>query len=172
MLKKTIKVTARIFSVLLFLVVIGCDPFSKETMDFYEDTKSIDLSDENINSISIHSTENDVTATFGKPNDVEEIANPQSKYLSYDEIEFGIAADKVIRYYFTKNYETSKGIKIGDTKEEVIKEYGENYYERTEGGLDTVGYFDKENKINIEFEFYENKAAAVMIERIGWREVC
>ncbi|RBW68597.1 hypothetical protein [Bacillus taeanensis] len=167
MLKRMIKVTAQILSVLLFVFVIGYDPFAKDTMDFYEDTKSIDLSAEKVKSISIHSTENDVTAAFGKPNDVEEIANPKSKYLSYDEIEFGIAADKVIRYYFTKHYETAKGIKIGDTKEEVIKEYGQNYYERVEGGLNTVGYFDKENKINIEFGFRENKAAAVMVGKVG-----
>ncbi|WP_075038395.1 hypothetical protein [Halobacillus dabanensis] len=71
-----------------FLILIGCEPLAKETMDFYESTESIDLSGENINSISINSYENEVINTFGKPSEVEEIEDPKSKYLSYDGVEF------------------------------------------------------------------------------------
>lgn len=160
----------------MFLILIGCEPLAKGTMDFYESSESIDLSGENINSISINSNENDVINTFGNPTEVEEIENPISKYLSYDGLEFGLIDDKVIRLFIrrkhenSKIYETVKEIKIGDTKKKVIKVYGENYYERVEGGLDTVGYFDKGNMINIEFGFYENKAVAVIIQKIGWIE--
>ncbi|MBM7553947.1 hypothetical protein [Thalassobacillus pellis] len=171
-----LKISTVISTIITFLILMGCEPLAKETMDFYESTESIDLSDENINSISINSYENDVINTFGKPTEVEEIRDPKSKYLSYDGVEFGFADAKVIRLFIrrtdenSKIYETAKGIKIGDTKDQVIKEYGENYYERVESGLDTLGYFDKDNLINIEFGFNENKVIAVIIKKIGWKE--
>ena len=57
---------------------------------------------------------------------------------------------------------------MGDTKENVIQAYGENFYERVESGLDTIGYFDKENMINLEIGFKENKIVLVMIEKIKY----
>ncbi|SFJ31202.1 hypothetical protein SAMN04487936_101626 [Halobacillus dabanensis] len=170
------RINLKISTVIMFLILIGCDPLAKETMDFYESTESIDLSDENIHSISINSSEGDVINTFGKPNEVEKIEDTKSKYLSYDGVEFGVEDEEVIRFFIRRThesstiYQTAKEIKIGDTKEKVMKEYGENYYERVESGLDTVGYFDKGNRINIEFGFNENEVIAVIIEQIGWKE--
>ncbi|WP_163969345.1 hypothetical protein [Oceanobacillus halotolerans] len=175
-LRRILKISTIISTIIMFLILIGCEPLAKGTMDFYESTESIDLSGENINSISINSNKNDVINAFENPTDVEVIENPKSKYLSYDGIEFGFIEDRVIRLFIrrehknSKIYETSKEIKIGDTKEKVIKEYGENYYERVQDGLDTVGYFDKDNMINVEFGFYKNKVIAVIIQKIGWRE--
>lgn len=175
-LRRNLKISTVISTIIMFLILIGCEPLAKEKMDFYESTESIDLSGENINSISINSYENDVIDTFGKPTEIEEIENPKSKYLSYDGVEFGFVDDKVIRLFIrrthenSKIYETANEIKIGNTKEKVIKEYGENYYDRVEDGLDMVGYFDKDNMINIEFGFNENKVIAVIIQQIGWKE--
>ncbi|QVY63457.1 hypothetical protein [Cytobacillus gottheilii] len=166
----------KILTLIMILILIGCEPLAKETMDFYENTGSIDLSSEDINSISINSSEKDVINNFGKPNEVEEIDNPKSKYLSYDGVEFGFVDDKVIRLFIkrthenSKIYETYKEIKIGDKKEKVMKEYGDQYYERVESGIDTVGYFDKDNRINIEFGINEDKVIAVIIQQIGWKE--
>ncbi|MBN9653203.1 hypothetical protein J0K78_02915 [Halobacillus sp. GSS1] len=170
------KISTVLSTMIMLFLLIGCEPFSKETMDFYESTDGIDLSGENILSISIHSSEDDVINTFGKPMEVEEIENPKSKYLSYDGVEFGFVDDKVMRLFIRRTHEnskiygTAKKIKIGDAKEEVIKEYGENYYERVESGLDTLGYFDKDNRINIEFGFNEKEVIAVIIKKIGWKE--
>ena len=144
-LRVNLKTSTVISTIIMFLILIGCEPLAKETMDFYDSTESIDLSGENINSISINSYENDVIKTFGKPTEVEVIEDPKSKYLSYDGVEFGFVDDKVIRLFIrrthenSKIYETAKEIKIGDTREQIIKEYGENYYERVESGLDTLG---------------------------------
>ncbi|SEJ79532.1 hypothetical protein SAMN04488127_2826 [Bhargavaea ginsengi] len=175
-MKSHLKVTALISTIIMFIFLTGCDAFAKETMDFYKSTNSIDLSGEKINSISINSNENDVITAFGEPNNVEEIENPKSKYLSYDGVEFDLIDDKVMQIFIkresenSKKYKTAKEIKIGNTKEIVIKRYGQNYYERVEGGLETVGYFDKDNMINIEFGFHENQVAAIIIQKIGWRE--
>ena len=155
-----------VFSLSMLLVLTGCDPFAKSKMEFYNSTESINLSEENVNSITLNSTVNDVTEAFGKPIKVNIVTNPQSKYLVYDGIEFGMIEDKVIRYYFNNNYQTAKGISVGDTKEIVIQAYGENFYERVESGLNTIGYFDKEHRINLEFGFKENKTEVVIIEKV------
>ncbi|MGG4166407.1 hypothetical protein ABEW00_02835 [Rossellomorea vietnamensis] len=168
---KTIsKINLLSLSVLVFFSLQGCDPFANEMKDFYQSTESIDLSNENIKLISTNSIENDVISVFGEPNDVEEITSPKSKYITYEGIEFGFIEDKVIRYIITDKYETAYNIKIGDLKEKVFKEYGGKYYKRVESGLETVGYFDKNNLINIEFGFKENKVIAIIVQKINWRE--
>ena len=155
-----------IFSLSMLLFLTGCDPMSKSKMEFYNSTESINLSEENINSIKINSTTNDVTGILGKPDKVNIGANPTSKYLIYEEIEFGIIEDKVFRYHFNNNYQTSKGITVSDTKEDVIQAYGEDFYERVESGLDIIGYFDKINMINLELGFKENKTVLLTIEKV------
>ncbi|MCG7344546.1 hypothetical protein MHZ92_10395 [Sporosarcina sp. ACRSL] len=165
-MKSKTKFGTLIFSLFMLLFVIGCDPFAKSKTDFYNSTESINLSEENVSSIKINSTTNDVTGTFGKPVKVNIETNPTSKYLIYEGIEFGIMEDKVFRYYFNNNYQTAKGITVSDTKEDVIQAYGEDFYERVESGLDIIGYFDKENMINLEIGFEENKAAVILLEKV------
>ena len=150
----------------MLLFLIGCDPFAKSKKEFYNNTESINLSEENVSSIKINTTTNDVTGTFGKPIKVNIVTNPTSKYLIYEGIEFGIIEDKVFRYNFKNNYQTAKGITVGDTKEDVIQVYGDDFYERVESGLDTIGYFDKEDMINLEIGFKENKAVVITIEKV------
>ena len=150
----------------MLLFLIGCDAFSESKTEFYNSTESINLSEENISSIKIKSTTNDITGTFGKPVKVNIVTNPTSKHLIYEGIEFGIIDDKVFRYYFNNYYQTSKGITMSNTKEDVIQAYGKDFYERVESGLDTIGYFDKVNMINLEIGFKENKAVLITIEKV------
>lgn len=165
-MKSKTKFGVQIFSLFMLLFLMGCDPLAKSKTEFYNGMDSINLSEENVNSITLNSTTNDVIGAFGKPIEVNVVANPKSKYLVYEGIEFGIIEDKVISYYFSNNYQTVKGIKVGDTKENVIQAYGENFYERVESGLITIGYFDKENRINLEIGFKENKAVIITIEKV------
>ncbi|MDW0118564.1 hypothetical protein QTL97_16680 [Sporosarcina thermotolerans] len=167
-MKSKMKYGTLVFSLFMLLLLMGCDPFAKSKTEFYDSTKSTNLSEESVNSVALNSTANDVTGAFGKPIEVNIVANPKSKYLVYEGIEFGIIEDKVISYYFNNNYQTTLGIKTGDTKENVIQAYGENFYERVESGLDTIGYFDKENMINLEIGFKENKIVLLMIKKIGY----
>ena len=39
--------------------------------------------------------------------------------------------------------------------EDVIQAYGGNYYEREDSGARIIGYFDKTQKVNMEFSFNE-----------------
>lgn len=64
----------------------------------------------------------------------------------------------IVRFIVTDSQqETVRGIKIGDEKEKVIKEYGENYYTRSEQGVNIIGYVDKKNKTSIEFWLADGK---------------
>jgi hypothetical protein len=132
-------------------------------MDFYDSVSSVDLSKEDVNSITLNSKEQDIINIFGSPNDVTEIENV--KYLIYDQIEFAIINQQVNRYYFNEEYETAKGIKIDDDVAETLNSYGENNYERFEQGARIIGYFDKENNMDIEFICYENKVKGVILEK-------
>lgn len=170
-LKKYIKF-ALILTLFLFLFVLisGCD---KNKMTFYENTKSINLSDENIKSITINSDLSEVKKVFGKPKKIETINSPSSKYYIFDdnkekgELEFKIIKNKVERYLISDNeFKTSNGIAIGDSKENVIKAYGKNYYERTDTGSNIIGYFDKKNKLNLEFAMDKNNKINGMLLEI------
>lgn len=169
-MNKKIRVGLLFLSTFLLLLTIGCDPSSKDKMEFYDSTKSTGLSNENVESISLNSKEMEVTDVFGEPKEIREIKNPPSKYLAYDEIEFGIIDEKVTIYFFNDNYSSSRGTKTGDSKEKVIETYGEDYYERTDTGLEIIGYFDKEEMINIEFSFLDNKVNGIMVEKVKGRE--
>ena len=69
-MKSKLKIGTLIFSAFLLLISTGCDPSSKDKMEYYDNTKGIDLSDENVNSISLNSNENDVINAFGNPTEV------------------------------------------------------------------------------------------------------
>ena len=53
-----------------------------------------------------------------------------------------------------KSLSTSKGIFAGDPIEKVKKMYGNKYYERSEQGIDILGYVDKKNHRTIEFWYW------------------
>lgn len=144
-------------SLLLFsLFLSGCG--TKNKMDFYKETESTDLSNEAIETVSIGSNEKEVLSEFGEPDFLEEEKESKSTHLIYGkDLEFKIVEGIVERYLIiNKKYQTEKRINTGSSKEDVIDAYGDNYYERTDTGADVIGYFDKNNKINIEFSLDSN----------------
>lgn len=154
---------------LLAIILAGCDPSTKDKMEFYSQTKTTDLSKENIRSISIHSSEKKVAEEFGKPDSIENIEMPKSSYYLYGKInvEFRVVNGKVTRYLLSsKKYSTSKGITVGSRKEDVIKAYGDHFYERNDTCAAIVGYFDKANKINIEFGLNHGQVAGIAVSEL------
>ena len=158
---------------LFVLILVGCDSSFKDKMEFYDSTLSINLSDEKMKSISINSSENDVEAVFGKPDFIDKIEKPKSTYYIYGknetnyDIDFLFVNGEVKRYFISSGkYRTSKGISEGSSKKDVIKAYGENSYERTDSGATIIGYFDKENKINIEFGMSNDKVDGIIVAEI------
>ncbi len=102
-------------------LLAGC---SSNKMDFYDQTKSTALQDERLKSISLRSNESDVVDAFGKPDSVNVIGKPKSKYLIYgdqkpkSDVEFQIVNGHVVKIIFsTEDDQTVKGISYGDSKE-------------------------------------------------------
>jgi hypothetical protein len=52
---------------------------------------------------------------------------------------------------------SAKGIIVGDSISKVKKAYGENFYKRTEQGVDILGYVDQRNHQSIEFWYGHNR---------------
>lgn len=159
-------------SILLLSIIVlsGCGTTNK--MDFYENTDSTSLSEE-VNTISLNSTEDKIKEILGEPDFVEEVEKSKSTYLIYgkdrdnSDIEFQIVNGQVASYFFSSNtYKTSKKITKGSSKEDVIQEYGENYYERDDSGAKIMGYFDKNQKVNMEFSFNET-IEGIIISKIN-----
>ncbi|MEY8192054.1 hypothetical protein AB4X15_20655 [Peribacillus simplex] len=52
---------------------------------------------------------------------------------------------------FENSLQTSKGIKLGSKKADVLSKYGDHYYKSYEQGADIIGYIDHKRNITLEF---------------------
>ncbi|MGE7904574.1 hypothetical protein ACQKNS_09305 [Peribacillus sp. NPDC094092] len=52
---------------------------------------------------------------------------------------------------FDNPLQTSKGIKLGSKKADVLSKYGDHYYKSYEQGADIIGYIDHKRNITLEF---------------------
>ncbi|MGG1220763.1 CAP-associated domain-containing protein [Priestia endophytica] len=158
-----------ILSSLLVAFLFGCGTVDK--MEFYGDTKSTELPEE-VNGIYLGTTEDKVEEVLGKPDFIEKSEDKTFNNLIYGrdkenpEIELQVSDGKVNRYFFfSDKYSSIKGITKGDSKEDILKKYGEKYYQRDETGLKIMGYFDKKSKVNIEFSLADH-VEGIMVSKI------
>jgi hypothetical protein len=148
---------------LILLTGYGQDLNDRES--FYKTIEHTDLSLENVKGVSLDTEEETVLSYLKAPYEVNEIPETQTKYLVYEDVEFGIKDKKVFRYVFRGDYNTAKGIRAGDEVEKVIDAYGPHYYERTDTGTAVIGYFDKMHNINMEFSFVDKKLIGTIIQK-------
>lgn len=152
-------------------VLTGCG--SKDKMDFYEDTLSTSLSEE-VGDVALHSKKKQIIENLGTPDFVEKEKTSKSTYYKYGDtesdtdLEIQIVKGQVNRYSFSSDaYQTAKGITKGVSKNEVIREYGDRYYEREDSGSTIIGYFDKTKKVNIEFTLNDKeRVKGIMVTEI------
>lgn len=158
---KNIFLTTFLFAASLTLV--GCDVLEKDAYDYMEEVKSTDLSNESINSISL-----------GDPLEKIEIGKPKRKeqdesivHLTYgnDGLLIILNNNQVIEYQINNNqYRTEKGIKIGSSKDEIVKVYGPNHYKnREDEAFANLGYFDKELDRHIEFTLKNDQVITIKV---------
>ena len=146
---------------LALFVLSACG--TKDKLELLDETASTDLSAESVASVHVGSSESDVLKTLGEPIVMEETKEPKATYLSFGsskkniDLEVKIVDGKVVRYILpTAKYETEKNVSLENSKEEIIQHYGQNFYSRTDTGTEVIGYFDKEQKINLEFSFEDS----------------
>ncbi len=161
-----------IFSIIL-LVIMGLSFNSKIlpnlSRSFHHTfTKSIDLSDENIEGLRLYDSIDDeeIVLRYGKQ-------TKQSRNVTgynYFELRKGIevAANtkgEILRFIVTdEKIETTKGISLGDNDIDVKDAYGNNHYSRREQGAEIIGYIDKENNTSIEFWISDDKVIMIRLD--------
>lgn len=161
--KFIIKISSIIIaSILALFVFIFLLLFLSEDKEFkFYITKSINLSEENIEGIYLYDSIDNykIKNKYGKS---LTHGNDNTEYNYYNltdgiEIATNKYDNKIIRFIVAdENIKTSRGIYVGDNKDKILKSYGKNYYTRVEQGTDIIGYVDKGKKWCLEFWLVEN----------------
>lgn len=89
---------------------------------------------------------------FGEFEELESLQ--YDEWLAFEHLIIGVNEQKEIIYIHTDdtNQTTEKGIKIGDTIEQVKSTYGENHYNLKEKEYgESLNYVDRDAKIHIQF---------------------
>lgn len=155
----------------VFFILSGCEVFIKDSYDFYDEIETIDLSNENISNIILGSTENEILKELGTPQEVEQ-SDDTYKNIFYEKqgLYFLLENNKLVEYRIAiKKYPSNKQIKVGNKKQNVIEEYGENYYTKKngDGSVSSIGYFDKTNNLHIEFGLLDDKVIFINVVEIS-----
>lgn len=136
-------------------------------------TKSTDLSNENIDGLYLGERFNSekVKSKYGEIHMQSSNIDDYNYYCLNKNIEVATKKDdhKIIRFCVNNEtlktkMKTEKGVSFGDSKEEVINLYGEDYYNRIEQGLDIIGYVDKEQDWSIEFWLSEEGVCYIRLD--------
>ncbi|RUL54052.1 MULTISPECIES: hypothetical protein [Lysinibacillus] len=128
-------------------------------------TPDINLDDENINGIHLNQNINELNTNAIS----QDKNNPSINYLSGIRLikdENGNINNIAITHESNKTVKTSRGITVGDSIESVKISYGENYYNRTEQGVEIMVYVHN-NKF-IEFWHWNNEVQEI---RFGLRGI-
>lgn len=124
-------------------------------------TNTINLGNESVDGLSLNDDfySKEISEKYGKKTEQSRDVENYDYFKITNEIEVAVnKKGKITRFIITdSSLETAKGIKIGDTKKDIIKAYGDNYYFRIEQGLDIIGYVDKKRDISLEFWLVNNK---------------
>ncbi len=151
------------------ILIGGCG--SKEKMDFYEQTKSTDLSDVTIDTLTLNAKETQVKEVLGEPDFTETVEEPPSTYYIYGEdeklydLDIRLVDGKAKRYFLAKNtVHSDLGDLIGKSEQAVFQAFGDDYYKRMDTGTNVIGYFDKQSKINMEFTVDETVTGIILSE--------
>ncbi|MFD1019734.1 hypothetical protein [Thalassobacillus hwangdonensis] len=150
----------------VLMVLAGCDAFAKEKMDYYDETDSTELTGITVDGIGVSSSKSEMINTFGEPDQVDEVGEPPAEYFIYDQVEFGIKNQQVFRFIILESHALNNGIAPGDKMDKVIEILGENYYIREDTGSEILGYFDKENKVSLEFALKDERVSYILMQTL------
>jgi hypothetical protein len=165
--KNKIFKTITIILLLICCVVFGAYQYLKRSSSFIL-TKTTNI-EENINGLQLYDNIDSKEFVKKYGTNFKRLDNTLYDYYSLDD-SLIIATNKqkqIIRIILVNGqsistFKTSKGIKLGSQIDDVIKVYGENYYNRmSDIGVPVIGYVDKKRKINLEFFNYKNKVTVI-----------
>lgn len=158
--------TALVFIFTALILAYGYLNFGPRQANYWL-TKSTPLVEETIGSYSLDQNIKDINPS---PATITEVDHEDYDHYS---IPSGLTIttlrrdNKIIRIWDMTSdgrLETSKGIHRGSSQNDVIAAYGKNYYQRSEQGVNIVGYIDKNKQQTLEFWLYENNVTAVRLD--------
>ncbi|SOC21755.1 outer membrane protein assembly factor BamE (lipoprotein component of BamABCDE complex) [Ureibacillus xyleni] len=160
-----------ILTISVFFILSGCEILTKDSYDFYDEVNTTDLSNESINNIKIGSSKNEIIKVLGTPEQVEQ-SDDIYKNIVYEKqgLNFLLENNKLVEYRVSvKKYPSSKQVKVGDKKQDVIDKYGEDYYIKKDGDgtVASIGYFDKTNYLHMEFGLLDDKVIFIIVVDIS-----
>lgn len=126
--------------------------------------RSTDLPDERIGEVALLSqVDSDFKAEYGPYEESDNVFYHKS--LDFPQFHIGTNEDDDIIYIaaYNSGMPTGKGLSVGDTLEDAAEAYGEHYYSRSDMGVDTIGYVDREQDISIEFDHRDQKVTGIRL---------
>lgn len=146
----------------------GCGTINKT--EYYDQVESTDLINENLKSVTIGSSVQEIEREFGEPRTIHQTKNPEATYYNYGDsndrvdLEFKVVDNSVERYViYSSRHESARSIRIGHSIDEVIQAYGDHYYERKDTGMKIIGYYDHINHVDIEFGIDDELVRSIMV---------
>ena len=132
-----------------------------ERAHYFKDAEDTNLSGEQINGIKLHTSIDDPLLAKQYGDRIKKVSY-QTKYNYYnlsDSLEIATNDEgEIVRIIIRGNdAKTSKDITLNSKKDDVISKYGNNFYKRTEQGVDIIGYVDRDNNSTLEFWIDEDE---------------
>lgn len=165
-MKKIFKIITIIFLIISYVLFSAYQYFQRSSKFIF--TKTTILTGESIGGFRLYENIDDKEFTNKYMTNYQKIDNVLFDYYKLNN-GLIIATNKnrqIIRIMINvksdNSIKTSKGIGLGNSVDDVIKAYGENYYKRMDDiGIPVIGYVDQKRKVTIEFFNYQNKVTII-----------
>lgn len=149
---------------LIILCIVGW--WTYETNHHF--VKSTSLENEKLDQISLNQP---FTSEFiEKYGDYKNIDNVfYDKIREFQQLMIGTNEEKEIIFISTDNpqIKTTNNVTVGDPIEEVIRQYGKNYYKYRDMGMDdSINYIDRKSKIHIQIYFRDEQVTEIVLQEM------
>ncbi|MBO7745691.1 hypothetical protein I8J29_15880 [Paenibacillus sp. MWE-103] len=144
------------------LLLAGCSK-TETPLAFADKVASANLGAEQAQ-VPLGIDEQELVKRLGKP--IRTLNDGGRSFLfMYEDYQYASVDNEVVGYSLGPRSATGKGLKLGATKADVVKAYGESYYERGGSGPSaTIGYLDKTNRLAMEFELKDDRVKAISVD--------
>ncbi|NBD24106.1 hypothetical protein [Paenibacillus glycinis] len=155
-------------AVVFACLLAGCGK-SETPLTYADKVDSTDLSAEH-GQVALGIGEEELVKQLGKP--IRTLNDGGRSFLfMYEEYQYTSVDNTVVGYSLGPKSATAKGLKLGAVKADVVKGYGEGYYERGgEGPSATIGYIDKTKRLALEFELKDGIVKAISLTSLSMYE--
>ncbi|OXB94643.1 hypothetical protein [Parageobacillus galactosidasius] len=150
-----------LITIIMFSILTSCS-----RSQYFQNTKSTDLSNESFGGLRLHDNIYDASflKLYGEQRELSQDNNLYNYYRPLPDLEIGTIIKgsrkgEIVRLIIgfeesqkkESKLHTAKGITIGSKKDDILRAYGKNYYKRSEQGVEIIGYVDRKQHATLEF---------------------